>query len=316
MVLSIMACVTHGSAMYPLLWYTPMKVMHVVDYEKCTAVHGVPSMFISILDHRDFNDYKYDSLRTGIMAGASCPVEIMERVLKDMNMREVVITYGQTEASPAITMSSTTDSVETRVSTVGRPIPGVQVKIVDPETGKDLPDNTPGELCARGYNIMKDYYNMKEATEAVLKTTIDGKPDEKWLHTGDLAIRLPDGNYKITGRIKDIIIRGGENISPKEIEDLIYTHPAVKDVSVVAIPSERYGEEIGAFVIHKDGEDIDADKIKTFVGNKLARHKVPKEVLFVESFPQTASGKVQKYKLREMAVDKLGLERKSKIETV
>ncbi|MCL2633052.1 MAG: AMP-binding protein [Oscillospiraceae bacterium] len=300
MVLAIMACVTHGSTMLPLLWYTPMKVMHVVEYERCTAVHGVPTMFIGILEHRDFDKYDYSTLRTGIMAGSPCPVKVMEDVLNKMNMKEICITYGQTEASPAITMSSTTDSVDTRVSTVGSPMPGVEVKIVDPETGKDLPDNAPGELCARGYNIMKGYYKMPEATEAAID-------EDGWLHTGDVAIRIPDGNYKITGRIKDMIIRGGENLFPKEIEDFIYTHPAVKDVAVVAVPSVKHGEEVCAFVILKDNAVADEAGIKAYVNENLARHKVPSYVLFVDSFPLTASGKIQKYKMRENAVSELGL---------
>ncbi|MCL1904380.1 MAG: AMP-binding protein [Oscillospiraceae bacterium] len=308
MVLAIMACVTHGSTMLPLLWYTPMKVMHVVEYEKCTAVHGVPTMFIGILEHRDFDKYDYSSLRTGIMAGSPCPVKVMDDVLNKMNMKEICITYGQTEASPAITMSSTSDSAETRVNTVGSPIFKVEVKIVDPETGEDLPDNTPGELCARGYNVMKGYYKMTEETAAAIDK-------DNWLHTGDLAVRLPDGNYKITGRIKDMIIRGGENIFPKEIEDFIYTHPSVKDVAVVAVPSKRYGEEACAFIIPKDDIEIDKDDIKAFVNKNLAKHKVPAHVLVTDGFPLTASGKIQKYILRDKAVAELGLESDSQIVT-
>ena len=308
MVLAVMACVTHGSTMVPLLWYTPMKVMHVVEYEKCTAVHGVPTMFIGILEHRDFAEYDYSSLRTGIMAGSPCPIEIMKRVLNDMNMKEICITYGQTEASPAITMSSTTDSVATRVSTVGSPVFGVEVKIVDTESGVELSDNVPGELCARGYNIMKGYYKMPEATAAAIDS--DG-----WLHTGDIGVRLPDGNYKITGRTKDMIIRGGENIYPKEIEDFIYTHPKVKDVQVIGVPSKAYGEEIMACVVLKEGEDSCEAEIKEFVLKSMAKHKVPSYVDFVEGFPMNAAGKVMKYKMRQAAVEKLGLQAASKIET-
>jgi fatty-acyl-CoA synthase len=308
MVLAIMACVTHGSTMLPLLWYTPMKVMHVVEYEKCTAVHGVPTMFIGILEHHDFAEYNFSSLRTGIMAGSPCPIKVMEDVLNKMHMTEICITYGQTEASPAITMSSTTDSIETRVGTVGRPMPGVEVKVINRETGETLPDNIAGELCARGYNIMKGYYKMPEATEAAIDS--DG-----WLHTGDLAIRLPDGNYKITGRARDMIIRGGENIYPKEIEDFIYTHPKVKDVQVVGVPSKTYGEEIMACVILKDNESATQEEIQKFVLKSMAKHKVPGYVSFVDSFPMTASGKIQKYILRDRAVEALGLQEANAIET-
>ncbi len=294
LVLAIMACLTHGSTMVPLLYFTPMKAMHVVHYEKCTAIHGVPTMFIAMLEHRDFKKYRFDSLRTGIMAGSPCPVDIMKRVVEEMNMSEITITYGQTEASPGCTQTTIHDSLEKRVETVGRAFPFVETKIVDPETGLELGPNEPGEFCARGYNIMKGYYNMPEATAQAIDN--DG-----WLHTGDIATVDEDGYYRITGRLKDMIIRGGENIYPKEIEEFIYTIPGVQDVQVVGMKSEKYGEEVAAFVIPKKGENITSADIKHVVGENMARHKIPTLVHMTDKFPMTASGKIQKFILRELA---------------
>lgn len=301
MVLAIMASVTHGAAMVPLLWYTPMKVMHAVEYEKCTAVHGVPTMFIRVLEHRDFSRYDFSSLRTGIMAGSPCPVKVMRDVVDKMHMSEITITYGQTEASPACTMTTVDDSLEARVNTVGREMPFMETKIVDPDTGEDLPNGKPGEFVVRGYNVMKGYYKMPEATAQAIDK--DG-----WLHTGDLAIRDDDGYYRITGRIKDMIIRGGENIFPKEIEDFIYTHPDVVDVQIVAVPSEKYGEEAYAFVIKRAGSAVTEKDIQTYVANNMARHKVPSYVEFIDQMPMTASGKIQKFVLRDMAKNRLNRE--------
>ena len=301
MVLAIMAAVTHGAAMVPLLWYTPMKVMHAVEYEKCTAVHGVPTMFIRILEHRDFSRYDFSSLRTGIMAGSPCPVKVMRDVVDKMHMSEITITYGQTEASPACTMTTVDDPLEIRVNTVGKEMPFMETKIVDPDTGEDLSDGTPGEFVVRGYNVMKGYYKMPEATAAAIDK--DG-----WLHTGDLAIRDANGYYRITGRIKDMIIRGGENIFPKEIEDFIYTHPDVVDVQIVGVPSEKYGEEAYAFVIKRPGSSVTEKDIQTYVANNMARHKVPSYVEFIDQMPMTASGKIQKFVLRDMAKAKLNRE--------
>ncbi|MCL2796462.1 MAG: AMP-binding protein [Firmicutes bacterium] len=308
LVLAIMASVTHGATMLPLLWYTPMKVMHVIEYEKATAVHGVPTMFIGILEHRDFAKYDYSSLRTGIMAGSPCPVKVMQDVADKMNMREITIVFGQTEASPGCTQTTTDDSLEKRVNTVGRALPHMECKIIDPETGKEVPPGVDGEFCVRGYNVMKGYYKLPESTAAAIDS-------DCWLHTGDLARVDEDGYYKITGRIKDMIIRGGENISPKEIEDFIYTHPSVSDVAVVSIPSKTYGEEACAFVILKHGKKATEDDIKKYVGNNLAKHKMPAKVLFIDDFPKTASGKIQKYLLREQAVKELGLEKAAGIVT-
>ena len=294
MVLAMTASMTHGVTMSPIPAFSPKKGLDCINREKITAFHGVPTMFIAMLGHEDFPKTDFSHMRTGIMAGSPCPIKVMEEVVEKMHMPEICITYGQTEASPATTMSKTTDSIETRVNTVGGPIFGVECKIVDPETGEDCPDNVDGEFCARGYNIMKGYYKMPEATAAVIDK--DG-----WLHSGDLLRRLPDGNYKVTGRIKDMIIRGGENIYPKEIEDFIYTYPKVEDVQVIGVPDKAYGEEIMACVIPKPGEECTAEEIQTYVRDHMAKHKVPRYVVFVDSFPMNAAGKILKYKMREEA---------------
>jgi fatty-acyl-CoA synthase len=294
MVLAMTASMTHGTTMVPMPMFSPKKGLAAINKEKITAVHGVPTMFIAMLGHEDFASTDFSNMRTGIMAGSPCPVKVMEDVLEKMNATEICITYGQTEASPAITMSKTSDSIEARVSTVGGESYGVEVAIRDPETNEDLPDEVDGELCARGYNIMKGYYKMPEATAAAID------PDG-WLHTGDLARRTKEGYYKITGRIKDMIIRGGENIYPKEIEDFLYTHPKVNDVQVIGVPDKAYGEEICAVIILKDGETCTTGEIQDFVRASMAKHKVPRYVDFVDSFPMNAAGKILKYKMREDA---------------
>ncbi len=308
MVLAMTACMTHGSTMCPITAFSPRKSLECINKEQITACHGVPTMFIAMLGHPDFEKTDFSHMRTGIMAGSPCPVKVMQDVLGKMNMTDVCITYGQTEASPGCTMSKTDDSIEHRVNTVGRAMFGVECKIVDPETNEDLPDNTDGEFVARGYNIMKGYYKMPEATAAAID-------ENGWLHTGDLARRTPDGYYKITGRIKDMIIRGGENIYPKEIEEFIYNHPKVKDVQVIGVPDKQYGEEIMACVILKEGEESSEEEIKTFVLEHMAKHKVPKYVDFITEFPMNAAGKILKYKMRENAVEKLNLQDASKIVT-
>lgn len=300
MVLAMTASVTHGVTMSPITAFSPRKGLACINKEKITCFHGVPTMFIAMMGHEDFDKTDFSHMRTGIMAGSPCPIKTMQDVIEKMHMPEICITYGQTEASPATTMSKTTDSIETRVNTVGSPIFGVECKIVDPETGEDLPDNVDGEFVAKGYNIMKGYYKMPEATAAAID-------ENGWLHTGDLARRTPDGNYKITGRIKDMIIRGGENIYPKEIEDFIYTHPKVQDVQVIGVPDKQYGEEIMACVILKPGEESSEEEIKDFVKTHMAKHKVPRYVDFVDEFPMNAAGKILKYKMRESAVEKFKL---------
>ncbi len=308
MVLAMTASVTHGTTMCPITAFSPRKGLHCINQEKITAFHGVPTMFIAMLGHPDFDKTDFSYMRTGIMAGSPCPIKAMQDVIEKMHMPEICITYGQTEASPATTMSKTTDSIETRVNTVGGPIFGVECKIVDPETNEELPDNVDGEFVARGYNIMKGYYKMPEATAAAID-------ENGWLHTGDLARRLPDGNFKITGRIKDMIIRGGENIYPKEIEDFLYTHPKVNDVQVIGVPDKDYGEEIMACIILKEGAESSEEEIKNFVRDHMAKHKVPRYVDFVESFPMNAAGKILKYKMREEAVERHNLHVANKIET-
>ena len=242
------------------------------------------------------------------MAGSPCPISVMKDVVDKMNMSEITIVFGQTESAPGCTMSSIDDPVEVRVGTVGRPLPGVECKIVDPDTYEDLPDEVNGEFVARGYNLMKGYYKMPEATAAAIDA--DG-----WLHTVDLACRTPDGNFRITGRLKDMIIRGGENIYPKEIEEFLYTHPKIRDVQVIGVPSEQYGEEIMACIIMKEGETMTVQDAKDYVHANMARHKVPSFVDFVDEFPMNAAGKILKYKMREDAVERLGLHKAAAIET-
>lgn len=308
LVLAMMACITHGTTMVPVERYSPVPVMNAISVEKCTAVHGVPTMFIAMLEHAQFNNFDFSSLRTGIMAGSPCPIEVMKKVIDKMNMREIVIVFGQTEASPGCTMTTTADSIDKRVNTVGRAFPGVECKIIDPESGEELPINTPGEFCARGYNIMKGYYKMPEATAQAIDK--DG-----WLHTGDLCTVDEDGYYKVVGRIKDMIIRGGENIYPKEIEECLYTCDKVSDVQVIGVPSEAYGEEVMACVILKEGEEMTEEEVKEFVGARMAKHKVPRYVRFVDSFPTNAAGKIQKFKMREEAIEILKLQTAASIET-
>lgn len=308
MVLAMTASVTHGTTMSPITAFSPRKGLACINKEKITAFHGVPTMFIAMLGHPDFEKTDFSHMRTGIMAGSPCPIKTMQDVIEKMHMDEICITYGQTEASPATTMSKTTDSIEDRVNTVGGPIFGVECKIVDPETNEDLPDEVDGEFVARGYNIMKGYYKMPEATAAAID-------ENGWLHTGDLARRTKKGYYKITGRIKDMIIRGGENIYPKEIEDFLYTHPKVKDVQVIGVPDKQYGEEIMACIILNDGETSSEEEIKQYVLDHMAKHKVPRYVDFVTEFPMNAAGKILKYKMHEAAVEKLNLQQASKIVT-
>ncbi|BBB89966.1 MAG TPA: AMP-binding protein [Methylomusa anaerophila] len=307
-VLGTMTCVVAGAAMVPVVVFNPVKVLEAIAKERCTAVHGVPTMFIMELEEMEKAPYDTSSLRTGIMAGSPCPIEVMKKVVEKMGMREITITYGQTEASPGITMTRTDDPLELRVATVGRALTNVEVKIVDPETGREVPPGVQGELFSRGYNTMKGYYKMPEATAAAIDQ--DG-----WLHTGDLAVMDENGYCKITGRLKDVIIRGGENIYPREIEEFLYTHPQIKDVQVVGVPSAKYGEEVMAFIQLKPGETLTADEIRNYCRDKIARYKIPKYVEFIESYPTTASGKIQKYKLREQVLDLLGLRDAAKIET-
>ena len=295
-VLAVMACVNHGSAMIILESFQPLHAMAAIDEERCTALYGVPTMFISILDHKLFNRFDYSSLRTGIMAGSVCPEPVMRRVMEQMNQREITIVYGLTETSPGMTQSLTNDPVEKRVQTVGRHMPGIEVAILDPDTGEEMPRGQNGEVCCRGYNVMKGYYNMPEATAAAIDK--DG-----WLHSGDLGSMDEEGYVRITGRIKDMIIRGGENVYPREVEEFIMRMEGVADVQVAGVPSRIYGEEVGAFVIPRAGCDIRPEDVRDFCRGQISNYKVPRYVMILEAFPLTASGKIQKYKLREMAAE-------------
>ncbi|MEG1822941.1 MAG: AMP-binding protein [Clostridiales bacterium] len=298
MVLAMTAAMTHGVTLCPIPAFSPKKSLACINQEKITCFHGVPTMFITMLEHEDFPTTDFSHMRTGIMAGSPCPVKVMEDVVEKMNMSQISIVFGQTEASPGCTQSRVDDPIEVRVNTVGRALPGVECKIIDSETGLDIPDGENGEFVARGYNIMKGYYKMPAATAEAID-------EEGWLHTGDLAKKDSNGNFQITGRIKDMIIRGGENIYPKEIEEFIYTHPKVKDVQVVGIPDKQYGEEIMACVILKEGESLSESELKDFISSHMAKHKTPRYISFVDSFPMNAAGKILKYKMREDAMEKL-----------
>jgi fatty-acyl-CoA synthase len=298
MVLAMTAAMTHGTTILPLPYFSPKPALACINQERITCFHGVPTMFISLLGHEDFASTSFSYMRTGIMAGSPCPVSVMKDVINKMNMKEITIVYGQTESSPGCTMSSTDDSIETRVNTVGRPLPNIECKIEDPETYEDLGKNKIGEFVARGYNIMKGYYKMPKETLAAID-------EDGWLHTGDLALETDDGNYKITGRLKDMIIRGGENIYPKEIEDFIYTYPKVADVQVVGVSDKIYGEEAYAYVILKSGESMTADELKEYMTQRIAKHKVPKYIEITDSFPMNVAGKILKYKMREAAEEKI-----------
>ncbi len=296
--LGSMASVSVGATMVPIVEFNPRMVLQTVEAEKCTSLHGVPTMFISQLNLDDFDKYDLSSLRTGIMAGSTCPIEVMKSVVNKMGMSEITITYGQTESSPGITMTRTDDPVELRVSSVGRALPKVEVKIVDPATGEEVQRGMQGELCSRGYHVMKGYYNNPEATEQA----IDG---EGWLHTGDLAVMDENGYCKITGRLKDMIIRGGENIYPREIEEFLYQHPAIVDVQVLGVPDQKYGEEVAAWIILKAGETLTEQEVATYCKGKISFHKIPRHIHFTDAYPMTASGKIQKFKLRQQTLDLL-----------
>ncbi len=302
MVLSMTASMTHGTTICPLPYFSPKPALDCITNERITTFNGVPTMFIAMMQHPDFNKADFSHIRVGIMAGANCPADLMKKATEVMNMKQIVSVYGQTEASPGCTMSSYFDSLEVRTETVGSAFANVECKIVNPETGEDCADMETGEFVARGYNLMKGYYKMPIATAEAIDS--DG-----WLHTGDLACRRPDGTYLITGRLKDMIIRGGENIYPKEIEEFIYTCPKVSDVQVIGVPDERYGEEIYASIILKKGESMTEDEMRSYIADHMARHKVPRYIEFVEKFPMNAAGKILKYKMREDAAKKLGLKK-------
>ena len=310
MVLSMTSSMTHGATLCPMPYFSAKVSLACINQERITCFNGVPTMFIAMFNHPDYRKTDFSYMRTGIMAGAGCPPELMRRAARpdEMNMTGIVSVYGQTESAPGSTMSACFDSLDLRTNTVGYAFPHVECKIVDPETGETLPDNMNGEFCSRGYNTMKGYYKMPGATEA----TVDA---EGWLHSGDLACRDSDGNYRITGRLKDMIIRGGENIYPKEIEEFIYTHPAVRDVQVIGVPDKKYGEEAMACVILKQPGSVTVEEMMDYIKASLARHKVPRYIEFVDSFPMNAAGKILKYKMREDAARRLGLEGAAGIDT-
>jgi fatty-acyl-CoA synthase len=305
---SLLSVVYGATCVYPAEAFDAEKTLRAIARERCTAIYGVPTMFIAELDHPDFASFDLSSLRTGIMAGAPCPIEVMRKVVDRMGAREMTIAYGLTETSPVITMTRTQDSLERRVSTVGRALPHVEVKIAEPDTGREAPRGTQGELCARGYLVMKGYYQDPARTAEV----IDG---EGWLHSGDLGVMDEEGYCRITGRIKDVIIRGGENVYPREVEEYLFRHPKVSDAQVFGVPSERLGEEVAAWIKLREGESATEEEIRGYCLEGLARFKVPRVIRFVSDFPMTVTGKIQKFRMREAMIKELGLERAARIET-
>jgi len=309
MVLGNLACVTHGATMVlPSDAFSSEAVLRTVEEEKCTALHGVPTMFIAELNDPNFNQFDLSSLRTGVMAGSPCPVEVMKKVISDMGIREITICYGMTETSPVSFQTRLDDSLELRVSTVGRPLPHVEARVIEPLTNRTLPRGTAGELCVRGYLVMLKYWRNPEAT----REAID---QEGWMHTGDLAVMQPNGYVNIVGRTKDMISRGGEKVFPREVEDFLYTHPKISDVQVIGVPSRKYGEEVMAWVKLKPGETATAEELQEFCKTRIAYFKVPAYFKFTETFPMTVTGKIQKFKMREISTKELGLEETASIRT-
>jgi fatty-acyl-CoA synthase len=309
MVMGNLGCVTHGATMvYPSEGFEPLAVLETVQEEKCTALYGVPTMFIAELDHPDFSRFDFTSLRTGVMAGSPCPVEVMKKVISLMHMSEVEICYGMTETSPVSTQTRIDSPLDKRVSTVGVIHPHLEIKIVDPNTGQVVPVGKPGELCTRGYSVMLGYWNNPEATAEAIDRA-------RWMHTGDLATMDTEGYINIVGRIKDMIIRGGENVYPREIEEFLYTHPKVSDVQVIGVPDPKYGEEIMAWVKVKRGEQVTAEELQAYCKGQIAHYKVPHYFKFVDTFPMTVTGKIQKFQMRNQSIDELGLQSAASIET-
>jgi fatty-acyl-CoA synthase len=300
MVMSVLTCVSHGATMvFPAEAFEPRAVLEAVAAERCTALHGVPTMFIAELDHPEFAQFDLSTLRTGIMAGAPCPIEVMKRVLSDMHMTGVTIAYGMTETSPVSFQSGLDDPIDRRVSTIGRVHPHVQVKIVDAD-GLTVPRGEKGELYTRGYSVMLGYWNDPERTA-------DSIDSAGWMHTGDLAVIDDEGYCNIVGRVKDMIIRGGENVYPREIEEFLYRHPKIQDVAVFGVPDQRFGEQVAVWIKLKEGESADADEVRGFCQGQIAHYKIPHHVRFVDGFPMTVTGKIQKFMMREAMVDELGL---------
>jgi fatty-acyl-CoA synthase len=309
MVMGNLGCVTHGATMiYPNDGFDAKSVLDAVQEERATALYGVPTMFIAELNHPDFATYDFSTLRTGVMAGSPCPVEVMKKVQSLMNMRDVEICYGMTETSPVSTQTRIGTPLDKQVSTVGQIHPHVEIKIIDPATGAIVPNGTPGELCTRGYSVMLGYWNNADASAKA----IDGA---RWMHTGDLALMDDEGYVNIVGRIKDMIIRGGENVYPREIEEFLYTHPQIQDVQVVGLPDEKYGEEIMAWVKLKPGATTTSEEVRDFCRGRIAHYKIPRYVKFVEAFPMTVTGKIQKFIMRNQSIQELGLEAAAAVKT-
>jgi fatty-acyl-CoA synthase len=309
MVLANMTCVVSGAVMVvPAPSFDAELTLQAVQEERCTALHGVPTMFIAELAHPNFSQFDLTTLRTGIMAGSPCPIEVMKRVVNEMHCRELTIAYGLTEASPVITQTTVDDPAELRVTTVGKALPHTEVKIIDPVTGKIVPRGTPGELCTRGYHVMKGYYKNAEATAAAIE-------EDGWLHTGDLAILDDRGYFKITGRAKDVIIRGGENIYPREVEEFLYTHPLIVAAQVVGVPDAKYGETSAAWVKLKPGSTLTLEELKSFCEGNIAHFKIPRYLKITDDFPMTVTGKIQKFRMREISIAEFGLQELAKIKT-
>jgi len=309
MVLGNLACTTHGSAIViPAAGFDPAETLRTVQAERCTSLYGVPTMFIAELALAEFGSYNLSTLRTGIMAGSPCPVEVMKRVVSEMHMTEVTICYGMTETSPVSTQTTADDDMDRRVSTVGRVHPHVEIKIIDPETGRVRPRNTPGELCTRGYSVMLGYWDEPAKTAEAIDAA-------RWMHTGDLAVMDEADYLNIVGRIKDMVIRGGENIYPREVEEFLYAHPAIEDVQVIGVPDLKYGEELCAWIRLRPGQELDADQIREYCQGKIAHYKIPRYIRFTTDFPMTVTGKVQKFKMRETSITELGLEVASEAQT-
>jgi fatty-acyl-CoA synthase len=309
MVIGNLACTTSGAcAVYPAPTFDPEATLETVAAERCTSLYGVPTMFIAELGHERFSELELSSLRTGIMAGSPCPVEVMKRVNNEMGIEEISIAFGMTETSPVSTFVRPDDTLEHRCETVGQAMPHTEIKVVDPDSGQTVARGEPGEFCARGYLVMRGYWNDPERTGEVIDAG-------RWMHTGDLATMDDDGYVKVVGRIKDMVIRGGENIYPREIEEFLYSHPSVADVQVIGVPDERYGEELMAWVIARPGASLSEDELKQFCQGKIAHYKVPRYVKFVDSFPMTVTGKVQKFRMRETAIEELGLSEAAAIAT-
>ncbi len=309
MVLGNLACTTHGACIViPAPGFDAAATLAAVQAEKCTSLYGVPTMFIAELALPDFASYDLSSLRTGIMAGSPCPVEVMKRVLSEMHMAEVEICYGMTETSPVSTQTGADDDMERRVATVGRVHPHVEIKVIDPETGMVLPRGGHGELCTRGYSVMLGYWNEPDKTAEAIDPG-------RWMHTGDLAVMDEAGYLNIVGRIKDMVIRGGENIYPREVEEFLYTHPDIEDVQVIGVPDARYGEELCAWVKLRSGSTLDAEQVREFCTGRIAHYKIPRYVRVTEEFPMTVTGKVQKFKMRETSITELGLTRAAATKT-